>query len=114
MDDVVLEVGNHITHEITAHVHTHEIDGRIGQPVDVRAASSGCFDLSVVGNDILFDEFLYQFGNRRHGDMQLLCQLRQGALSMYGHVGDDVAFDEAVLVRDAFKRFVFLFVEEFG
>ena len=46
--------------------------------------------------------------------MQLLGQLRKRAFAVDGHVGDNVPFDDAVLVRNAFERVIFVFVEKFG
>ena len=35
------------------------------------------------------------------------------AFAVDGHVGDNVPFDDAVLVRNAFERVIFVFVEKF-
>ena len=112
-NDVVLQIGDHIAHEIAADVDADEVDRGVGQAVDVGPPSAGGLHLAVVGDDVLLDEFLYQFGDGRHGDMQLLGQLRKRAFAVDGHVGDNVPFDDAVLVRNAFERVIFVFVEKF-
>ena len=98
LDDVVLQVGDHEPHVVTADVHPGKIDGRVGQAEDVGASSARGLHLAQVGDDVLVDQFLDQLGDRRNADVQLLGQLRERALAVYGHVRDDVALDDTVLV----------------
>ncbi len=114
LDDVVLQVGDHEAHVVAAHVHAGEVDGRIGQAEDVGTAPARRLDLAQVRHDVLVDEFLHQLGDGRYADMQLLGQFRQGAFAVDGHVRDDVALDDAVLMGDAFEGLVLVFVEKFG
>ena len=114
LDDVVLKVGDHETHVVAADVHAGKVDRRIGQPEDVRPASSRGFDLAQIRDDVLIDKFLDELGDRRNTDVQLLGQLRERALAVYGHVRDDVALDDVVFVRYALEGFVLVFVEKFG
>ena len=46
--------------------------------------------------------------------MQLFGQLRKRAFAVHRHVGDDVALDDTVLVRNTLQGIVFVFVEKFG
>ena len=114
LDDVVLQVGDQEAHVVASDIHPGEVDGRIGQSEDVRAASARGFDLAQVRDDVLVDQFLDQFGDRRDADMQLFGQFRERALAVDGHVCDDVALDDAVLVGNALQGLVFVFVEKFG
>lgn len=114
LDDVVLQVGNQKAHVVAPDVHAGKVDGRIGQSEDIGTPSARGLDLAQVGHDVLVDELLHQLGNRRNADMQLLREFRERAFAVDGHVCDDVALDDAVLVRYALQRVVFVLVKEFG
>ena len=114
LDDVILQVGNQVGHVVAPDIDPCEIDGRIGQSEDVGTPSARGFDLAQVADDSFVNKFLHEFGDRGYADVQLPGQLREGTLAVERHVGDDIALDEAVFVRNALEYFVLVSVEKFG
>ena len=113
-DDVVLQVGDQKGHVVAADVYACEIDRRVGQSEDVGAASARRLHFPEIAHDILLHQFLYQFGDGRYADMQLLGQFREGAFAVDGHVGDNVAFDDVVFMGDSLQGIFFVVIEKLG
>ena len=98
---------------VAGDVHPGEIDGRVGQTEDIGTPSPRGFHLAVIGHDFFDDQFVHQFGDGGDTDVELFGELGQRTLPVDRHVGDDIAFNQVVLVDDAFLGIVFVLVEKF-
>ena len=109
-----MQVGDYEGHVVATYIHAGKVDCRVGQAKDVGTPASGSLNLTQVVHDLLLDKLLYELGDRGHTDVQLLGQLREGALAIESHVGNDVTLDNIVLVRNSLNILVGLNIEKFG
>ena len=113
-NDVILQVGNHTAHVIATDIDSGKVDGRISQAEDVGTATTRGLHLAQIGHDILLDQLLNELRDGGHADMELFRKLGERTLAIYGHVGNDAALNNAVLVGYTLDDIVIVFNEKFG